>query len=98
MSMVVAKGVVSPPPRLRTLMDESVRLAREKVPAWVGRSLLGGGRLVCWGSKRMALAVVSSLAMLSGGGAAGEGCDCAVVVDVEGSVRLQRPRGVDTSK
>ena len=68
MSMVGGKGAVWPPPRLRTLMDESVRFATERVPAWVGRSLLGGGRFVCCGSQRMALAEMSSLAMRSWGG------------------------------
>ena len=68
------------------LMDESVRLATERVPAWVGRSLLGGGRLVCCGSQSMALAEMSSLAMRSWGGVewaagaeSGEGCGWAVV-------------------
>jgi hypothetical protein len=92
LSMVGAKGTVWPPPRLRTLMEESVRSATESVPACVGRSLLGGGRLVCCGSKRMSLAVVSLLAMRSGvawagaASASGEDVGGAVVVDVAGSV------------
>lgn len=62
---MVAVGTVWPPPRLRTLMEESVR-ATETVPAWVGLSFPGGARVVCLGSQRMALAVVSWLAMRSG--------------------------------
>ena len=48
-----------PPPRLRIEMDESVRSSRERVPTWVGRSRVGGGRRVYLGSQRMAEAVVS---------------------------------------
>jgi hypothetical protein len=43
-------------------MDESVRFSTERV-ASVGWSLAGGGRDVCSGLKRMALAVVSWFAM-----------------------------------
>lgn len=60
--------MVWPPPRFRTLMEESVRFATESVPAWVGLSLPGGGRVVYLGSQRMALAVVSRFAMRSCGG------------------------------
>lgn len=72
------------------LMEESVRLATEKVPAWVGRSLPGGARAVYWGSQRMSLAVVSWAAMRNcdegaGGveelGCSGEGLRLAVVGD-----------------
>jgi hypothetical protein len=57
--------MVWPPPKLVTLMDESVRFATERVPAWVGLSFVGGGRAVYLGSQRMALAVVSWFAICS---------------------------------
>lgn len=63
--MVGTVGMVWPPPRLRTLMDESVRFATERVPACVGLSLVGGGRVVYLGSQRIALAVVSWNAICS---------------------------------
>jgi hypothetical protein len=62
-------------------MDESVRFATERVPAWVGLSLPGGARDVNSGSQRMELAVVrrstmvltvcSGVAVLVVGGASG---------------------------
>ena len=55
-----------PSPRLRTLMDESVRLGTARVPACVGWRLPGGAREVNLGSQRMVDAVVSWLAMRSG--------------------------------
>lgn len=61
-------GMVWPPPRFRTLMEESVRSATERVPVWVGLSLPGGGREVKSGSQRMSPAEVSWLAMRSCGG------------------------------
>jgi hypothetical protein len=68
--MVGTVAMVRPPPRLRTLMDESVRFATERVPACVGLRVVGGGRDVYRWSQRMALAVVRRLAICSceGGG------------------------------
>ena len=73
-----------PSPRLRTLMDESVRLGTARVPAWTGFRLPGGGRDVNLGSQRMADAVVSWLAIRSGDEArdvSGAGADEAVVME-----------------
>lgn len=76
---------VWPPPRFRTEMDESVRLATDSVPAWVGWSAPGGALDVYLGSQRISLAVVSWFAMASGGrgGVVGRGwcwwVDCAVL-------------------
>lgn len=52
-----------PPPRLLTLMDESVLLLVERVPTWVGPRPMGGGRRVNLGSQRIAPAVVSWFAI-----------------------------------
>jgi hypothetical protein len=78
-SMVGTMGAVWPSPRLRTLMEESVRRGATRVPACTGLRLPGGGREVNWGSQRMAEAVVSWRAMRSGederassGGGAGD--------------------------
>lgn len=67
-------------------MVESVRFSMARVPTWVGRRRVGGGRRVYLGLKRMALAVVSCSAMASGeGGAVDErgaerrDVECAVV-------------------
>ena len=70
MSMVGTMGSVWPSLRLRTLMDESVRLGMVSVPAWTGLRLrLPGGALeVYLGSQRIADAVVSWLAMRRGEG------------------------------
>lgn len=76
----------SPSPRLRTLMDESVRCGATSVPACTGLRLPGGAREVNRGSQRMAEAVVSWLAMRSGdegrdlSGASGAGAGDAVLV------------------
>lgn len=64
-------GSVWPSLRLRTLMDESVRLGTVRVPAWTGLRSPGGGREVNLGSQRIADAVVSWLAMRRGD----EGCE-----------------------
>jgi len=66
LSMVGTMGTVWPSPRLRTLMDESVRCGATRVPAWTGLRLPGGAREVKLGSQRMAEAVVSWLAMRRG--------------------------------
>ena len=66
LSMVGTMGTVWPSPRLRTLMDESVRWGATRVPACTGLRLPGGAREVNLGSQRMAEAVVSWLAMRRG--------------------------------
>jgi len=63
--MVDTTGMIWPSPRLRTLMDESVRWGTARVPACVALSSPGGGRVVKLGSQRMADAVVSWEAMRS---------------------------------
>lgn len=76
-------GVMWPSLRLRTLIDESVRLGMARVPAWTGLRLPGGAREVNLGSQRMADAVVSWLAMRRGDEErelAGAGADDAVLV------------------
>ena len=51
--------MLRPPPRLLTLIEESVRPASERVPTSVGRRVgLGGARLVKRGSQSTELAVV----------------------------------------
>lgn len=52
-----------PPPKLRTLMEESVLLPVVRVPTWVGLRPIGGGLRVTLGSQRISLAVVSWVAM-----------------------------------
>jgi hypothetical protein len=88
---IVAGSTVWPPSRLRTLMEESVRFATERVPACVGLRVAGGGRDVKSGFQRMELAVVSWLAMCSCGGVlmreTSEGFGWAVLL------RGMRPRG-----
>jgi len=81
--MVGTMGTVWPSPRLRTLMDESVRCGATRVPAWTGLRLPGGAREVNLGSQRMAEAVVSWLAMRRGEGGrdlSGVGAGDAVLV------------------
>jgi hypothetical protein len=65
LSMLETTGIIWPSPRLRTLMDESVRAGTARVPACVALSSPGGAREVNWGSQRIAEAVVSWLAMRS---------------------------------
>jgi hypothetical protein len=77
-------GAVWPSPRLRTLMEESVRWGATSVPACTGLRLPGGGREVNCRSQRMAEAVVSWLAMRRGEderGLSGAGADDAVLED-----------------
>lgn len=51
--------IFDPPPRLLTLIEESVRPASDNVPTSVGRKVgLGGARLVKRGSQSTELAVV----------------------------------------
>jgi hypothetical protein len=67
--MLLVSGMLRPPPRLRTLIVESVRSWKERARMYVGLSLWpGGGRFVYWGSQRRALADVRALAMASGEG------------------------------
>lgn len=85
--MVGTTGMIWPSPRLRTLMDESVRLGTANVPACVALSSPGGGRVVNLGSQRMLDAVVSWLAMRRverASSAVGAGAWCAVVGEGEG--------------
>ena len=89
-----------PSPRLRTLMDESVRKGTASVPACVALSSPGGGLSVNLGSQRMADAVTNLPAMRSveqrssAGGGALAGAGCAVLVG-EGrcSERKSKRRG-----
>jgi hypothetical protein len=92
--MVGTTGMIWPSPRLRTLMDESVRLGTARVPACVALSSPGGGRVVNLGSQRMLDAVVSWLAMrrverASSEGGAGAWC---AVVGGERAAWWQRER------
>ena len=59
-------GKAWPPPKVLTLMDESVRSSSERVPTCVGCNLPGGGLLVYLGSQSIALAEVSCSAIVSG--------------------------------
>jgi hypothetical protein len=85
--MTGTTGMIWPSPRLRTLIDESVRTGTARVPACVALSSPGGGLSVNLGSQRIEEAVVSLLAMRSvergssKAGGAVAGADCAVLVE-----------------
>ena len=95
MFMTGTTGVIWPSPRLRTLMDESVRYGTARFPACVALSSPGGGRVVKLGSQRMVEAVVSWLAMRkveagSSVGGAEAGAGCAVLVECENEREVLR--------
>lgn len=98
LSMTGTTGMIWPSPRLRTLMDESVRKGTASVPACVALSSPGGGLSVNLGSQRMADAVTNLPAMRSvertssAGGGALAGAGCAVLVGEKRQREKQREK------